>query len=116
MGEEKAEKPADPFSQWVDFWDNWAKSWSAAMSDTVTSKSFADSMGQQMESSLESMGLVRRQVNGMMEQYLKQMSLPSRGEVISMAERLTRVEMALDDLDAKLDEVLDHLKAAQAKE
>ena len=46
-----------------------------------------------------------------MEQYLQQMNLPTRTEVISMAERLTKIEMAMDDLDAKLDEVLDLLKA-----
>jgi polyhydroxyalkanoate synthesis regulator phasin len=48
-----------------------------------------------------------------MEQYLQQMSLPTRKEVVSLAERLTKIEMRLDDLDAKLDEVLDHLKATK---
>jgi len=42
---------------------------------------------------------------------LQQMSLPSRKEVLNLAERLTHIEMRLDDMDAKLDEVLDHLQA-----
>jgi hypothetical protein len=112
MSEETSDKAGvDPFSQWISFWDDWAKSWSSAMSDTVTSKSFVDSMGHQMESGLDTLALVRRQMRGMMDQYLRQMSLPTRDEVIGLAERLTRIEMAMDDLDAKLDQVLDRLEA-----
>jgi BMFP domain-containing protein YqiC len=71
-------------------------------------------MGQQLESSLDALTLVRRQVNELMEQYLQSMSLPTRGEVLSLAERLVKIEMRLDDLDAKLDEALDYLKALPA--
>jgi polyhydroxyalkanoate synthesis regulator phasin len=45
-----------------------------------------------------------------MEQYLQQMSLPTQSEVVSLAERLTTIEMRLDDMDEKLDEILDQLK------
>ena len=67
-------------------------------------------MAQQTEGSLEFWALVRRQVGEAMEQYLQQMSLPTQSEVVSLAERLTTIEMRLDDMDAKLDEVLDHVK------
>jgi hypothetical protein len=46
-----------------------------------------------------------------MEQYLQQMNLPTRDQVVNLAERLTNVEMRLDDLDAKLDDTLDQIKA-----
>jgi hypothetical protein len=49
-----------------------------------------------------------------MEQYLRQMSLPTRSEVLSLAERITRMEMTLDDIEAKMDEALDLLKAQGA--
>ena len=39
-----------------------------------------------------------------MTQALQQANMPSRTDIISLAERLTQVEMRLDDLDAKLDE------------
>ena len=94
----------------IQFYDNWTKTWANAMSEATTSKSFAESMGQQMESSLDTMALIRRQVNEFMEQYLQQMSLPSRKEVISLAERLTKIEMDLDDLDNKMEEALDLLQ------
>jgi polyhydroxyalkanoate synthesis regulator phasin len=115
MSEKQSEeKPElDPFGQWVQFWDGWTKAWSGPMSETVASKSFAESMGQQLEGSLEATKLMRQQLGGMMQQVLQQMSLPTRQEVISLAERLTNLEMRMDDLDAKSDEILDLLKTMQ---
>lgn len=114
MSQAEPKKPAgDPFAPLIEFYDNWTKSWSGAMSEMVASKTFADSMSQQVESNLEALALVRRQVDGIMEQYLQQMNLPTRKEVIGLAERLTKIEMSLDDLDAKVDEMLDLLKARE---
>ncbi len=103
----------DPSNMMIQFYDNWTKTWANAMSEAATSKSFAELMGQQMESSLDTMALIRRQVNDFMEQYLQQMSLPTRKEVLSLAERLTKIEMDLDDLDDKMDTALDLLKEIQ---
>lgn len=112
---EKTEKPenpeSDPFSQMVQFYDDWTKTWSGAMSNTVSSRGFADSMAEQMESGLSAMGIMRRQMGELMEQSLQQMSLPTRSDMLSLAQRMTSMEMRLDDLEAKLDEVLDILKA-----
>jgi hypothetical protein len=110
MTEQTEEPKVDPFAHMIQFYDTWSKSWAQAMSETVSSKSFAESMGKQIESSLEALSLARKQVNEIMAQYLQQMNLPTRNEVISLAERLTKIEMVLDDIDAKLDEVLDSLK------
>ncbi len=110
----KTERPeADPFAPWVQFMDNWVKSWSGVVSETVTSERFADSMGEQLEGWLEATRLVRQQMKVSMEQYLQQMSLPTRSQVVSLAQRLTQIEMRLDDLEAKVDEGLDRLKAIQ---
>jgi Poly(R)-hydroxyalkanoic acid synthase subunit (PHA_synth_III_E) len=103
----------DPASMMINFYDTWAKTWSKAVSEAISSQSFAESMGQQLEGSLDTMALMRRQADEFMEQYLRQVSLPSRKEVTSLAERLTHIEMELDDLGARMDEILDLLKAAQ---
>ena len=112
MGE-KDEKPqaSDPFSQMVQFYDDWTKTWAGAASEMVSSKGFADSVAQQLESTLSMTQLMRRQMSEIMEQSLQQMSLPSRKQVLDIAGRMTNLEMRLDDLEAKLDEVLDLLKA-----
>lgn len=101
----------DPFGQVIEFYDAMSKTWSKAMSEAVSSESFAKSMGEQMESSLEAMSLVRKQMGDLMEKSLEGANLPTRKDVTALAERLTRLEMAMDDLDAKLDRVLDHLQA-----
>lgn len=113
MSEEgKSDKSTnDPFAQMIEFYDAMSKSWAKAMSEAVSSESFARSMGEQMESSLEVASLMRKQMAEVMEKYLEGMSMPSRKDVLSVAERLNKIEIALDDLDAKLDEVLAKLAA-----
>lgn len=112
---EKAEQPpSDPFSQMLQFYEEWTKTWAAPMSQMVSSKPVADSMAQQMETALSATGFMRRQMAELMEQSLQQMNLPSRKEVLSLAERFTAFEMRLDDMDAKLDQILDLLKAPKA--
>jgi len=112
---ERDEQPqaSDPFAQVVQFYDDWTKTWAGAASEMVSSKSFADSMAQQLESTLSMTQLMRRQMGEIMEQSLQQMSLPTRKQVVSLAERMTHMEMRLDDMEAKLDQALDLLKAKE---
>ena len=111
---EKAEQPeGDPFSQMVRFYDDWTKTWSGAASEMASNKNVADSMAQQLESSLSTAQMMRRQMGELMEQSMQQMSMPTRKEILSIAERMTSIEMRLDDMEAKVDEVLDLLKASQ---
>jgi polyhydroxyalkanoate synthesis regulator phasin len=113
---EKEEKPqGDAFTQMVQFYDDWTKTWASAASEMVSSKSFADSVAQQLEGTLSMTQLMRRQMSDLMEQSLQQMSLPTRKQVAEIAERMTNVEIRLDDLEAKLDELLDLLKAAGSR-
>jgi len=115
MSEQKSGRPeSDPFAPLVQFTDKWVKTWSSVMSDVVASESFADAMGEQLEGMLEATKLVRQQMKVSVEQYLQQMNMPTRDQVAGLAERLTNIEMRLDDLDAKLDESLDYLKTIQA--
>ena len=100
----------DPFAQMFQVYDSFAKSWSDTMSKAVSSKAFAESMGRQIENNLDSMTLMRRQMGDLIEQYLQQMSLPTRNDVINLSARLTNLELSMDDMDAKLDELLRLLK------
>ncbi|MEJ2736390.1 MAG: poly(R)-hydroxyalkanoic acid synthase subunit PhaE [Anaerolineae bacterium] len=114
MGEKDEKPQVDPFAQMVQLYDDWTKMWSGAASEMVSSKSFADSMAQQLESTLSTAQLMRRQMSQIMEQSLQQMSLPTRQQVVGLAERMTSLEMRLDDMEAKLDEVLDLLRKRDA--
>jgi hypothetical protein len=103
----------DPMASMMQFYEQWTQAWANALSETVANPRFAETMAEQTEGSLEFWALVRRQVGEAMEQYLQQMSLPTQSEVVSLAERLTTIEMRLDDMDEKLDQLLDQLKDGQ---
>jgi hypothetical protein len=47
----------------------------------------------------------REAVEKAMLKTLEQLAMPSRADVVSIAERITNIEMRLDDLDAKLDTI-----------
>ena len=108
----KSENP-DPFAPFIQVSDLMMKSWADVLSQTVTSPTFAKSMGEQMQGFLEGTKLIRQQMQTAMEQSLQQMNVPSREQVVSLAERLTHVEMRVDDIEAKVDESLDLLRAIQ---
>ena len=70
MADEDERQPSDPFAQMVQFYDDWTKTWAGAASEMVSNKSFADSMAQQLESTLSTTQLMRRQMSEIMEQSL----------------------------------------------
>ena len=47
----------------------------------------------------------RQTTEGVMSELLARFNMPSREEVLSLSQRLTRIEMALDDLGAGLDQL-----------
>jgi polyhydroxyalkanoic acid synthase PhaR subunit len=111
MSESKSHQPAfDPFEIWKPFQDAWAK----ALSESVSSEDFAKAMGKSLDEYLQTYAPMRQQMEKLVERYLQQLNMPTRNEVISLAERLTNIEMRLDDLDAKLDDILDQFKTARA--
>lgn len=50
-------------------------------------------------------GVFRKASDAAMTDLLAALNIPSRAEVLALSQRLTRIEMALDDLGAGLDEV-----------
>jgi len=48
----------------------------------------------------------REAVEKAMLKTLEQLAMPTRNDIISIAERMTNIEMRLDDLDAKIDALL----------
>ncbi|HLF89728.1 MAG TPA: hypothetical protein VI451_12325 [Anaerolineales bacterium] len=101
----------DPFAPWKQFQGPMMESWSKMMSEVVATEEFAKAMGQYLNNYLEVSAPLQKQVEAAMEKYLQQMHMPSRAEVIQLAERLTHIEMRLDDMETKLDELLDAVQS-----
>jgi len=94
---------ADPFEAWRKLRDSSLEMWSKSMIQTVNSDEYAKTMGATLDAYLTASGPFREAMSKSMLQALEQMHLPTSEDFESLAERMTHIEMRLDDLDAKLD-------------
>jgi hypothetical protein len=76
------------------------------MVEIVNSDAYAESTGAMLDAWLTSSGPFRKVMQDSMTKALAQMNMPSRDDVTRIAERLTHIELRLDDLEAKLDEAM----------
>ncbi len=97
--------PFDPFSFWRTTQSASLEAWSKAMIELVNSEAYAEATGRILDSYLAASVPMRRAVEHAMTQVLGQVNMPTRAEVLSLAERMTNIEMRLDDLDARFDEM-----------
>lgn len=96
--------PFDPTGMLKGMRDANVDAWSKMMVDWVNSDVYAESTGAMLDAWLVSSGPFQKAIESGMAQTLAKLNLPTRDDVTRIAERLTNIEMRLDDLDAKLDE------------
>jgi len=102
-------KAPDPFEPFREMRDAYLDAMSKTMVEAVNSESYAKASGAMLDWSLTATGPFREAMDKSMLQAMQQLSLPSRQEIAALAERFTNLELRVDDLDAKLDRVLDLL-------
>ncbi|HEX8817295.1 MAG TPA: hypothetical protein VF753_17510 [Terriglobales bacterium] len=102
-------KPVDPAEPWRGVRDAYLDAWAKTMVDTVNNESYAQATGAMLETYLTVSAPFREAVERAMLKSLEQLAMPSRSDIVSLAERLTNIELRLDDLDAKIDKLLDSL-------
>ena len=95
--------PFDPFSFWRTTQNASLEAWSKAMIELVNTEAYAEATGRILDSYLSASVPMRKAVEQAMAQVLGQVNMPTRAEVLSIAERMTNIEMRLDDLDARFD-------------
>lgn len=100
-----ASNPFDPFGVWKNTQNATLDAWSKAMIELVSTDAYAEATGRLLDSYLTVSAPMRKLLEQTMTQVLAQYNLPSRAEVLSLAERFTNIEMRLDDLDARLDTI-----------
>lgn len=106
--------PNDPFGTWRTIRDANLDAWAKGMTSMVNTEVFAKAIGMQLDTLLAASAPMQKTVQQYMETYLAQVNMPSRGEVVSLAQRLTNIELRLDDLQAQLDDVLSVLRSLAA--
>lgn len=118
MTETKTEdkKTYDPFEPFRGMRDAYLESLSKAMIDVVNTERYAQATGAMLDCYLTASAPFREALEKSMLQAMQQLSIPSRQEVASLAERFSNVEMRLDDMDAKLDSLAKGMAAMRQPE
>ncbi len=102
----KEGKPAaDPLEQWRALRDVYMDAWAKAMGETVNSEAYTQASGAVLDTCLTASSPFRDAQKKAMITALEQLNMPSRAEFVSLAERLSNIELLLDDMSAKLDEI-----------
>jgi polyhydroxyalkanoate synthesis regulator phasin len=96
--------PFDPTGMFKNMRDAGMEAWSKMMIQLVNSESYAQASGAMLDAWLTTSAPFRKAIESTMTQVLTQLNMPTRTDVTGLAERLTHIEMRLDDLEAKLDE------------
>jgi hypothetical protein len=123
--ESESTNPLDPFETMNAMWEanlkNWKsmrdtsmESWSKIMIDMVNSDEYSQATGQWLDTYLTMSQPMKRIIDMTMTQVLTGLNMPMRSDVTSLAERLTNIEMRMDDQDAKLDDILHTIQALSA--
>lgn len=94
--------PFDPAGVFKDMRDANMGSWAKMMTEFVNTEAYAESTGAMLDAWLTSSGPLRKVMETSMAQTMAELNLPTRDDITRLAERLTNIEMRLDDLDARL--------------
>ena len=108
MGDERTNdgKRFDPMEPWRGMRDAYLDAWAKSMVEMVNSDAYAQATGTMLDTYLSVSAPFREAIEKAMLKTLEQLAMPSRADVVSIAERMTNIEMRLDDMDAKLDNIL----------
>lgn len=102
----ESNKTADPLGQLREVRDSYLGIWAKALGEVVNSDAYSQVSGVLLETALTTSSPIRDAQKKVMISALEQLNMPSRADFVSLAERLSNLELLLDDMDAKLSKVL----------
>lgn len=95
------EEQLNPVRLWREWFVKSEKAWSQAMTDMMGDERFSKGMGRYMQEALHT----HRMFSESMAQYLANLNLPSRQDVLDVNDRLGQVEDALAAVQVELREL-----------
>ena len=104
----------DLMAQWKQFLDQWIAAWSKVLEQAMGTETFAQAMGKQMESFLNTSGPVKKAAEQQIDAGLAGLGLPSRSQVIGVAAQIVQLEDKVDGLEDRLDAVAKELRELTA--
>lgn len=106
--------PFDPTGAFQEMRDASLDQWARALVEIVNTDAYAEASGAMLDAWLAKSGPLRKLFEAQMTQTLTHLNLPSRDDITRLAERMTSIELRLDDLDAMLEEILQAVRPADA--
>jgi hypothetical protein len=91
----------NPVRLWREWFVKSEKAWSQAMTDVMGDERFSKGMGRYMQEALHT----HRMFSESMAQYLANLNLPSRQDVLDLSDRMGQVEDALASVQVELREL-----------
>ena len=96
-----ADKSSDPVALWQQMIGEMEKGFNAFANQTMSSPEFSRAMNQAGNVSAGA----QKQFGDLMEKYLLNMNLPSRAQMVGMAERLQNIEGQLNEIKVMLQQM-----------
>ena len=93
----------DPTGMMKSMRDAGIEHWSKMMTEFVNSNTYAEANAEVLDAWLSRSSPFRKAMETAVNQSLSAMNIASRDDYARLADRLTNIELRLDDLDAKLD-------------
>ncbi len=90
----------DPFSLWKTMYEQTETNFSEAIHETLGKEEYAELLGQVQNGFLQYQDLIQKTT----DTYLKQMNIPTREEISSVASLIINLEEKVESLDEKLDD------------
>ena len=99
----------DLMAQWKRFLDQWIAAWAKVLEQAMSTETFAQTMGRQLEGFLNTVGPVKKAAEQQVEAGLSALGLPSRSQVVDLARQIVQLEEKVDGLEDRLDAILTRL-------
>ena len=96
--------PFDPTGMFKGLRDTGMDAWSKMMIQLVNTEAYAQATGTMLDAWLTASTPFRKAIEKATTQVLINLNMPTRTDITGLAERLTHIEMRLDDLEAHLKE------------
>jgi hypothetical protein len=96
--------PFDPAGLFKAVRDSNMDAWSKMMIQLVNSEAYAQATAVMLDAWLSTSAPFRKAIEAAMTRVLTSLNMPTRDDVTRLAERLTHIELRLDDLEAKREE------------
>jgi SMC interacting uncharacterized protein involved in chromosome segregation len=96
-----ADKGSDPVAMWQKMIGEMEKGFNAFANQTMSSPEFSKAMNQAGGASAGA----QKQFGDFMEKYLLNMNLPSRAQMVGMAERLQNIESQINEIKVMLQQM-----------